>query len=145
EVATNGDEEATGDPTEAAEEPTPLPPSPDDLETAREIADGWAQLWTAEDYRGLYELTSQETRGIISRDEFVTRYEAIAQELAETEIEVEVTGGIEEALRFTLSVKRDSARVGQFEEEILHPLTEESQGRIRVDWSPSVIVDDLAD
>jgi hypothetical protein len=76
-ATTNGDgdsdavEEATA---EAEEEPTPLPPDPEDLETAREIADGWAQLWAAEDYRGMYELISQESRSIVSRDEFVERY-----------------------------------------------------------------------
>jgi penicillin-binding protein 2 len=142
EVASNGDD--ADEPT-AEPDPTPLPPSPDELETAREIAEGWAQLWTAGDYRGLYELTSQETRAIISRDEFVNRYEGIAQELAQTDISVEVTGGVEDALRFTLSVTRDSARVGEFEDQILLPLVEEAQGRPRVDWSPSLIIADLAD
>lgn len=147
EVATSGEnDEADEEPTaEVDDEPTPLPPNPEDMETAREIADGWAILWEAEDYRGMYELISQESRSIISRDEFVERYEGIAQELAQTEIDVEITGGVEEALRFNLLVTRDSARVGEFEDEILLPLVQEAQGRPRVDWSPSLIVDDLAD
>lgn len=149
EVAVSDDaENDTEDPTAESEsdpEPTPLPPEPEDLETAWDIAEGWAQLWEAEDYRGMYELTSQESRSIISRDEFVERYEGISGELAETEITVEVVDGIEDALRFTLLISRDSARVGEFEEEILLPMVQEAEGRPRVDWSPSLIVNDLAD
>jgi penicillin-binding protein 2 len=142
---TDEDEEIEEATAEAEPEPTPLPPDPEDLETAWDIAEGWAQLWEAEDYRGMYELVSQESRSIISRDEFVERYEGIAEELAQTEIEVEVTGGIEDALRFTLLVTRDSARVGEFEDEIMLPMVQEAQGRPRIDWSPSLIVDELAD
>jgi penicillin-binding protein 2 len=146
EVAVSDDAEATDDPTAEAEpDPTPLPPDPEDLETAWDIAEGWAQLWEAEDYRGMYELTSQESRSIVSRDEFVERYEGIAEELAQTEIDVEVVDGIEDALRFTLHVTRDSARVGEFEEEILLPMVQEAEGRPRIDWSPSLILNDLGD
>jgi penicillin-binding protein 2 len=147
EVAVSDDmDDADGEATAEPEaQPTPLPPDPDDLETAMEIADGWAQLWEAGDYRGMYELISQESRSIISRDDFVDRYEGIAQELAQTDIQVEITGGVEEALRFNLLVTRESARVGEFEDEILLPMVQEAQGRPRIDWSPSLIVDELAD
>ncbi len=146
EVAVSDDPSATEEPTaEVEDQPTPLPPDPEDLETAREIAEGWVTLWEAEDYRGMYELISQESRSIIDRDEFVERYEGIAQELAQTDIEVEITGGVEEALRFNLVVTRDSARVGEFEDEILLTMVQEAQGRPRIDWSPSLIVDELAD
>ena len=146
EVAITDDGEPGEQPTEEAEaEPTPLPPDADELETARDIAEGWVQLWEAEDYRGMYELISQESQSLISRDEFIDRYEGIAEELAETDIEVEITGAVEEALRFNLLVTRDSARVGEFEDEVLLTMVQEAQGRPRVDWSPSLIVDDLDD
>lgn len=124
---------------------TPPPPNPEDMESARDIAEGWAQLWEAEDYSGLYELVSEQSKSIIEREEFVERYEGITEELGQTEINVEVTDEIEDALRFTLSVERESFRVGEFEEEIILPMVEEAEGRPRVDWSPSLIVDELGD
>lgn len=145
EVAVSDDDDENDNEATAEPEQTPIPPDPDEMETAREIADAWAQLWEEEDYRGMYELISQESQSIISRDEFVDRYEGIADELAETEIEVEITGAIEEALRFNLLVTRDSARVGEFEDEILLTMVQEAQGRPRVEWSPSLIVDELGD
>lgn len=147
-VATSGDgnEETAGDEErEDAETATPPPPDPDDMESGREIAEGWAELWQAEDYEGLYELISEESKSIIDRDEFVERYEGIAEELGQTGIEVEVTDEIEDALRYTLSVERESSRVDEFEDEILLPMIEEAEGRPRVDWTPSVIIDDLSD
>jgi penicillin-binding protein 2 len=146
EVAVSDDGEPGEEPTaEVEDDPTPLPVDADDMETAQEIAEGWVQLWEAEDYRGMYELISQESRSIIDRDDFVDRYEGIAEELAQTDIEVEITGAVEEALRFNLLVTRDSARAGEFEDEILLTMVQEAQGQPRVDWSPSLIVDELAD
>ncbi|MFW6075922.1 MAG: NTF2-like N-terminal transpeptidase domain-containing protein, partial [Chloroflexota bacterium] len=144
EVAGSGDNgDSAGEDESAGESPTP--PNPEDMESARDIAEGWSQLWEAEDYSGMYELISEQSKSVIEREEFVERYEGITTELGQTSIEVEITDEIEDALRYTLTVQRESSRVGEFEDEITLPMIEEAEGRPRVEWTPSVIVSELGD
>jgi penicillin-binding protein 2 len=135
---------STEDDADDTETPTVVVPPPDDLESAREVADAFAQLWANEDYRGMYELLTTDVRQTMTREEFVERYEGIAREMGQTEVETEITGAIEEAGRYTITVRRESSRVGPFEDRVVIALVNEN-GRARVDWTPSMIVAELGD
>jgi penicillin-binding protein 2 len=127
-------------------------------ETPLETAQRFLDLWQAEEYGEMYELISAEARATISREDFVARYDAIADEATisgieyelgpnvtegDTEVVVEVTvqtsffGDLVQAQRIPL-VREEAARAG----EDGSPVVEEGW---RVDWTPSLIFLELDD
>ncbi|MDI3340059.1 MAG: penicillin-binding protein 2 [Sphaerobacter sp.] len=114
------------------------------LRTPRDVAAAFARLWTAGDYAGMYELLSAPAKHTISQEDFVARYQGIAQEIGQTAIEVTLRDAPRDALSQPFHVKRESAKVGTLEEDNVLHLVEEEDG-YRVDWTPSAIVADLGD
>jgi penicillin-binding protein 2 len=125
------------------------------LETAQRFLD----LWQGQEYGQMYDLISAEARATISKEDFVKRYNAIADEATitgvdyelgpnvvedDTEIPVNVTihtsffGDIEEANRITLA-KEETPLPASPE------ATPEQRQEWRVDWSPSLIFAELDD
>lgn len=139
-----------GQPTPDAEPEPPKTP----LETAQRFLD----LWQKQEHGEMYDLISAESRATISKEDFVKRYSAIADEATitgidyelgpnvveeDTEIPVNVTihtsffGDIKQGNRITL-VREEvalAARRGR--------ATPERREEWRVQWSPSLIFAEL--
>jgi penicillin-binding protein 2 len=123
------------------------PPGPD------AVAATYAQRWQAAEYRGLYELLTLAAQERLARDEFVTRYERIAEEMTldrltatTTEVvpAVDADGRrIEGETRATLEVRLTTRNVGEFVRHVVLPLIRQPDRTWRVDWRPTAIVPEL--
>ena len=132
---------------------------PDPPKTPLETAQRFFDLWQEKEYGDMYDLISAEARAIISKEDFVKRYNAIAEEATitgidyetgpnvveeDTEIPVEVTihttffGDISQGNRITL-VQEDTALAASPE------ATPDTRKEWRVDWTPSLIFAELDD
>lgn len=111
-------------------------PAPPDM-TEAEVADAWVARWSAGDYAGMYQLTSGTVQRVLPLDEFVARYQGIAERAELTAISAELAGDIT-GRRAPVAVTFDSGVVGEFTEENALPLVREDLGW-RVAWSPSLI------
>lgn len=118
--------------------------TPARFQSPREAAEVFVHLWEAGDYRGMYALLSRAAQERITEDSFVRRYESIAAEMGQYKIEITLGEPLPGTLRFPIRVVRDSTRVGRLEEENAIPIVREGD-TYRVDWTPSLIVADLAD
>jgi penicillin-binding protein 2 len=119
-----------------SEEPAVAATSEPDM-TEAEVAEVWAALWSAGDYAGMYQLTSGTVQRAIPLEEFVARYEGIAERAELKAVHAELAGDIS-GRRAPLAVTFDSGVVGEFTEENAIPLVREEAGW-RVAWSPSLI------
>jgi len=132
---------------------------PDPPKTPLETAQRFLNLWKEKKYGDMYDLVSAEARATISKEDFVKRYNAIADEATitgtdyeagpnvvkdDTEIPVEVTihtdffGEIKQANRVTL-VREDVALPASPE------ATPDIRKEWRVDWRPGLIFAELDD
>src|SRR3990172_6256811 len=132
---------------------------PDPPKTPLETAQRFFNLWKEKEYGDMYDLVSAEARATISKEDFVKRYNAIAEEATitgidyepgpnvvadDTEIPAEVTihtaffGDIKQANRVTL-IQEDAPLPASPEAT---PATREEW---RVDWSPGLIFAELDD
>lgn len=111
-------------------------PAPPDM-TEAEVAAAWVARWSAGDYAGMYQLTSGTVQRVLPLDEFVARYQGIAERAELTAIRAELAGDIT-GRRAPVAVTFDSGVVGEFTEENALPLVREDLGW-RVAWSPSLI------
>jgi len=118
--------------------PTPQFRSP------REVVDAFVERWTRGDYAGMYDLLSEASQAHISRAKFVARYQGIAEEMGQRSIEVTVRETPAGTTRIPIRVVRQTDRVGALAEENAIPVVRE-QAEYRIDWTPSLIVADLAD
>ncbi|MDO8613111.1 MAG: penicillin-binding transpeptidase domain-containing protein [Dehalococcoidia bacterium] len=132
---------------------------PDPPKTPLETAQRFFDLWKEKEYGDMYDLISAEARATISKEDFVKRYNAIAEEATitgidyetgpnvveeDTEIPVEVTihttffGDISQGNRITL-VREDVPLAASPE------ATPDTRKEWRVDWTPSLIFAELDD
>jgi penicillin-binding protein 2 len=111
------------------------PAAPDMTEA--EVAAAWVERWSAGDYAGLYQLTSGTVQRAIPLEDFVARYQGIAERAELTGVRAELAGEIANR-RAPLTVTFDSGIVGEFTEQNALPLVREAAGW-RVAWSPSLI------
>jgi penicillin-binding protein 2 len=132
---------------------------PDPPKTPLETAQRFLNLWKEKKYGDMYDLVSAEARATISKEDFVKRYNAIADEATitgtdyeagpnvvedDTEIPVEVTihttffGDIKQANRVTL-VREDVSLPASPE------ATPDTRKEWRVDWRPGLIFAELDD
>jgi penicillin-binding protein 2 len=137
---------------QSSSEPEPEPPKTP-LETAQRFLD----LWQEQEYGEMYDLASAEARATVSKEDFIERYNDIAEEATitgidydlgpnvvdeDTEIPVNVTihttffGDIEQGNRITLV--RDEVALPASPEA-----TPEHREEWRVQWSPSLIFTEL--
>jgi penicillin-binding protein 2 len=124
----------TGNVAVAAMAATP----PASARTADELAAEWAARWSAGDYAGMYDLTSGTVRRAMTREEFIARYEGIAERIEQRSVVAEITGTVGETRRAPLRSTFDSRIVGSFSEENQLPLVREADGW-HIAWTPSVI------
>src|SRR3990172_7676642 len=132
---------------------------PDPPKTSLETAQRFFDLWKEKEHGEMYDLISAEARATISKEDFVKRYNAIAEEATitgidyetgpnvveeDTEIPVEVTistvffGDIEQSNRVTL-VREDVPLPASPE------ATPDTRKEWHVDWTPSLIFAELDD
>lgn len=155
----DADDESEGDATESSEsapspavdqtptpEPsiTPTPQDPDALNTAKDIAEAYAEIWSTGAYDQLYELLSEEAKGRTSKEDFINRYEAIAVEAGIVELKAEIVSGEDNDLIFPMTVDINSSRIGEFTEDNQIPIVKQGE-EYKVDWSPSLIFAGLGD
>ncbi len=111
-------------------------PAAPDLSEA-DVAAAWASRWSAGDYAGMYQLTSGTVQRAIPLDDFVARYQGIAERAELAAVHAQLAGDIS-GRRAPITVTFDSGVVGEFTEENVIPLVRENTGW-RVAWSPSLI------
>ena len=121
--------------TQNEELATATPATPDLSED--DVAAAWVDRWSAGDYAGMYQLTSGTVQRAIPLDDFVARYQGIAERAELTTVHAELAGDIT-SRRAPISVTFDSGIVGEFTEQNALPLVRENAGW-RVAWSPSLI------
>src|SRR3990172_3619557 len=132
---------------------------PDPPKTPLETAQRFFDLWKEKEYGDMYDLISAEARATVSKEDFVKRYNAIAEEATisaidyetgpnvvedDTEIPVEVTihtaffGDVKQGNRITL-----------VQEDVPLPASPQATPDTRkewsVDWTPSLIFAELDD
>jgi len=122
-------------PAQDAELAIASPAAPDLSED--EVAAAWVARWSTGDYAGLYQLTSGTVQRAIPLDDFVARYQGIAERAELSAVHAELAGPIT-GRRAPMAVTFDSGVAGEFTEENAIPLVREDAGW-RVAWSPSLI------
>lgn len=122
---------------------TPIPsPTPVNLEYPNELATEWITLWMAQDYSGMYNLTSAATRDNMTQSAFVSKYADIQRVSGINDINVRLLGDVNEQGTVQIEVVYESGLVGQLNQEMELQMIQESQGW-RVVWSPYLIFTDL--
>ncbi len=109
-----------------------------------EVAQTWAERWSAGDFAGLYELLSAESQDAISEEDFVGRYTDIGAAAGLSTVTATVSGKASPEGQVPLEVVFESALVGKITEENVVPLVRDGDGW-RVAWTPSLIFRDLDD
>jgi penicillin-binding protein 2 len=133
--------EPTGEATPGATS-TPVQVGP--IDTAKDIAEAYAEVWSSGDYEQMYSMLSRDARARITREAFVARYGAIAVEAGLVTVTAEIAGGQDNDELFPMRVTFDSSRIGEFEDQIMIPVIAEN-GTFVVDWTPSLIFSQLGD
>jgi penicillin-binding protein 2 len=110
--------------------------------SADEVAAEWVARWNAADYGAMYDLTSGTVQRAISRQEFIDRYQGIADRARLHAVSAEVTGSAADTQRAPIRVTFDSGIAGSFSEENTVPLVHDDDGW-RVAWTPSAIFREL--
>jgi penicillin-binding protein 2 len=122
----------------ATPSPTPAPPS-----SSSATAEEFLGLWEAGDYDAMYDLLASSSQAEISREKFVGRYEAIAEEATITGVSYIFEASPDPAAtELPFSVTFQTSFFGDILDVNSMTLAQESQGW-RVLWGPSLIFRDL--
>lgn len=121
--------------------PTDAPPDPD---APKRTVDAWFATWQQGDFSGMYRLTSDTTRTVVSEEEFVSRYESIQVEAGIKSVAGSVTGDANADGAYPYEVTFESSYLGDFSEKGALPLVQEGK-EWRVVWTPSLIFSKLGD
>lgn len=133
--------EPTGSVTPA---PTSTPVDVGEIRSAKDVAEAFAEVWSAGEYSRLYDMLGQEARARITREAFIARYEGIAVEAGLVQVKAEITGGQDGDELFPMRVQHESSRIGEFQDQMMLPVIPEN-GSFVVDWTPSLIFSQLGD
>jgi penicillin-binding protein 2 len=134
----------TGSPAAGTPTASPTPVDIGEVETAKDVAEGYVKVWSAGNYEQLYDLLSSTAKSKISKEDFVARYQGIAVEAGIVSVQAEITGGDDDAEIFPMRVEIESSRIGEFVDENQVPVIKEGD-EYKVDWSPSLIFAGLGD
>jgi penicillin-binding protein 2 len=115
-----------------------------DASSPRDVVEAFGARWSASDYSGMYDLLSTPSKEIITRQEFVDRYDAIAAEAGLSSVTLTVTGDPSSDGLVPVAVAYRSNRVGDFDEQNGVKLRKED-GDWWVEWTPSLIFSALGD
>jgi hypothetical protein len=119
-------------------------PEPTPAQTSLETAQQFLQLWKAKQYGPMYGLLSTQNQTAITRDKFVSRYEAIADEATIQGIDYTVSAAADPGSADVPFVVTLHTNVfGDIVED--HVMTLTNEGGWRVVWTPNLIFRDLGD
>lgn len=143
-TATAGPPQATAtdvpEPT-AASAPTSIP---EDSNAPVRTAEAWFSLWAQKDYAGMYRLTGNTTRTLVSEAEFVDRYQAIESEAGIKSVSGTLTGDVTPEGRFPYEATFESSLLGTYSETNGMLIVPED-GEWRIAWTPSLIFEQLGE
>jgi penicillin-binding protein 2 len=115
----------------------------------REVAQEFLRRWQAQDYQGMYALVSSEVQAQVPQEQFVQRYQAIAEEATITGIDFELLRP-QDGASYPYRVTIHTVFFGDIVQENALPLVEEEamgeggpRREWRVRWSPSLIFKEL--
>jgi penicillin-binding protein 2 len=126
---------ATSPPTETVEI---------DFDSPGDVVQAYADRWGAGDYDGLYDLITTSKQKSISRQDFVDRYSAIAEEAGLDSLKMTISGPPDLNGIVPIHVEMKSHLVGDIKQDNTIKLLREESGW-RVEWTPSLIFKDLGD
>jgi len=144
-TGTPDDELALEDATPSEIPPTNTPePTPTEIDTGGSVrtADNWLAAWQAGDYDAMYDMISAASQKAITREDFVARYQGIADKAGLTKITATRNGdpGLDGTVPYIVTYT--SNLVGDYSEKNAIPIIKEEAGWT-VQWSPSLIFRDL--
>ena len=135
---------AVGETPTPVARPTATPPDPGQLGTALGVAETYVEMWSSKSYDQMYDLISDDARALMSEEEFVDRYEAIAIEAGIVEVNATIEGGQSNDIVFPVRAVIDSSRIGEFTDNLQLSIIQQGS-EYRVDWSPNLIFSQLGD
>jgi penicillin-binding protein 2 len=123
------------------------PPSPTPAPSSSSVAEQFLALWQEGRYSDMYDLLASSAQTDISREDFVARYEAIADEATITGVSYVFQASPDrEASELPFSVTISTAFFGDIPGTNTMELVKEGEGdqaRWRILWSPSLIFREL--
>jgi penicillin-binding protein 2 len=125
----------------AAVDPTEPPPDP---EAPVRTAEAWFADWAKGDFAGMYRLTSDTTRTVVSEAEFVERYQSIQTEAGIKSVAATLTADAPADGAWPFEVTFESSYLGEFSESNAIQLVEQGS-EWRVAWTPSLIFKEVGD
>lgn len=122
-------------------------PSPTPSASSSAVAEQFLRLWEQADYNAMYDLLASSSQTEISREKFVGRYQAIAEEATITGVSYIFTPSSDPAAaELPFSVTFHTSFFGDILDVNSMTLVKERQGDQegwRILWSPSLIFHDL--
>ena len=123
------------------------PPSPTPAPSSSGVAEEFLRLWQEGRYSQMYDLLASSAQAEISREDFVARYQAIAEEATISGVSYQFQPSPDpDASELPFSVTISTAFFGDIAQTNTMKLVKESQGsqeRWRILWSPSLIFREL--
>ena len=123
------------------------PPSPTPAPSSSSAAEEFLRLWQEGRYGEMYDLLASSAQTDISREDFVARYEAIAEEATISGVSYQFQASLDPAAsELPFSATISTAFFGDIAKENTMKLVKEGQGsqeRWRILWSPSLIFREL--
>lgn len=131
----------------ACAEQEEAPPSPTPAPSSSSVAEEFLGLWQEGRYSEMYDLLASSAQAEISREDFVARYEAIAEEATISGVSyLFETSPDPDAAELPFSVTVSTAFFGDIAQVNTMNLVKEGEGsqeRWRILWSPSLIFREL--
>ena len=120
-----------------ASSPTPAPTLPPTT-TPAEVASAYVAAWTAGDYAALYDMLSAEAQQVIAAEDFIGRYQSIADRIELLSTSASVTGEASADNLVPIATTFTTEIAGEF--TIANELPLVQQGDTwKVAWTPSLI------
>ena len=141
---------ATAKPADSANSPaagaaaSPAEAAVVDPTSPNDVVDAYAARWNAGDYGGLYDLLTTQAQGTIKRQDFIDRYNAIAQEAGLTSVKMTATGDFDLNTSVPVSIEYKSSKVGTIKQDNTVQLAKDGDDW-KIAWTPSLIFTDLND
>lgn len=118
-----------------------------------DAARAFAEAWQRADYGAMYELVAPAAQQRVGREAFITRYQAIAEEMSLDSVQVEVGVAAPESdasqrpidgrVSVPLTAHYRTRLVGAFSRALALGLSRQADRTWGVDWSPAVILPEL--
>ena len=108
---------------------------------AEKVLDNYKELWTKEDFKGMYGLLSQTSKDEISEEEFLERYNNIYSAIGATNLVIEANGKgekVEKNIVIPFKVTMDTI-AGKIELPDFKITIVEEEKELKVQWNESLI------